>query len=310
MKKELNTLFSIPYKIGGLKKISIRNSLISNNNFENNASLEEGRSNENSLLPIFVFPSKISKSTSDYVNILYNKCIYNMFDPDTLLINTKINNQENTSMDNLSIYNKSFLNTLNKNNKIETYRKLISENYQIYNYTKNLKNDIIFDKIFIHLNYQSENIFDKNSQKIKSMNHNPSKKLYVFNYKDSNSSISEKFIVRLSFWIKASNPIIINKNNSEETKYKIFNDEYHHMLLEFEDNLNNLNFINFFSRYSFVNFAKNIILGNNKKTNINENLSNLKICDFDFYVEENNIQNSIKNLDKNGYNEYFYIKYL
>ena len=84
---------------------------------------------------------------------------------------TKITKSEISETKNY--YNKSFLKYINsiftiEGNSLDNWKNRIKESYEIFTYknNKSLKNKIIFDKIFIHLNY-SENTFDLESQKIR-----------------------------------------------------------------------------------------------------------------------------------------------
>lgn len=89
----------------------------------------------------------------------------------------------------------------------------------------------------------------------------------------------------------------------------------HHIMLEFDDNLNEMNYLHFFSKFSWVNIIMKLIdpkifegRSDNKNT-LDFHLLNLKICDFDFFLGENISQGLSNNIDNSGYNEMFYIKY-
>jgi len=323
-KKFLESLILIPYKIGGIKNTNVYNSFLRNDTGDSIINNYEQSDNQSITHSYFYLPAKLSYKTYIHVNNLYSNLIKDLFDPISFKYEHEKNIVDEVS-DNLihndkksifdqSLYSSSYLKFLNnyfgtEEKRIEDWKTAIRDKYEIFTHGKNkkLKNKIIFDKIFIHLNY-AEKAFDLNSQQIKHTDHIPSKKLYVFNYKHKEAPISKKFKVRLSFWINASDPLIIEKMNNNINK--IHKDEMHHILLEFEDDIDELNYLKLFSKFSFVNIFMNMLNSkkDNGKSTVDEVLKNVKICDFDFFFGERD--NFNKSIDKNGYNEYFYIKYL
>jgi hypothetical protein len=337
MKNKTNIIsrsINIPYKIGGWKNIKPNESIFRN---KLDDAIEENQKYEikyNSSM--LILPAKLSNKVYLHVNKLYEQTIKDIFNPKNFFCFQKTQNNLNSSVFNElyhEYYSSSFIrNIYNKkdNNKseiqeedkidfIENWENEINNRYKYLNRDIiNLKNNkIIFDKIFIHLNYLDKN-FDLSSQKIKSVDHNTSKSIYVFNYKNQNTIIESNFKVRFSFWVKSSNPYIIEKvnvDNKNENSTKLYEEELHHIMLEFDDNTMEMNYLRLFSKFSWVNILRNfidpkILEGKNEKykTKNEYNLSKMKVCDFDFYLCDK--EKISKYNDKNGYNEMFYIKYL
>lgn len=327
----LGNSFSLPYKIGGIKNITLSNPLIRSQYFEKIDNPKTENYSETDIFPYLILPARISNKVYKHIDFLYSRFLQDILNPKIFYqqknqLKTSDNSKpaESGELESIAmrrkLYGKSFLNYMNRNAEVneqvdflDNLNKSMQENYEIFKYSekKNLKNKIIFDKIFIHLNF-SDNAFDLQTQKIKSISHSHSKSFYVFNYKEKTAPIAKQFFVRLSFWVKASNPLLICRQNDGFQTPTVYPDELHHILLEFEDNTNEMLYLNLFSKFSLVNFFRQMLDSRNpeiaQKNNINYVLKNLKICDFDFFVGENDRLS--KSIDKTGYNEYFYIKYL
>ena len=316
-RRSLETLFSIPYKIGGLKNINLKNSFIRSEFFDDSNTNSKNNYDQSDIFSFLILPGKLSKKTYNHIDKLYSNYLNDIMNPEIFKAFSENSNNKDISVDNRKYnhYSKSYLKKINnlftENNKnyFEEWKSCIKSKFDLYECDKrrNLKNEIIFDKIFIHLNYV-ENSFDQDSLKIKHAEHNPSKKFYVFNYKPKSAPVANKFKVRLSFWIKATNPLIIDKTS--DCNNKIHKDEFHHMLVELEDDIEELNYLKIFSRFSLLNlFWEMISSKKDYRMNTTEKvLANLKICDFDFFVGESD--NFNRSADKDGYNECFYIKFL
>jgi hypothetical protein len=348
MKNKTNIIsksITIPYKIGGWKNIKPNETIFRNRLDDAIEESQEKKYEKRFNSSFLILPAKLSNKVYSHVDKLYKQTLKDMFTPKNIF-NLKMKMTEN-NLDNNDFlkvdhenYTPSFLKNIysfNKNdnisnkinikdeddkkNFIENLENKINIRYKFINkeILDSTNNKIIFDKIFIHLNYSEKN-FDLSSAKIKSVDHNTSKSIYVFNYKSENTTIANNFKVRFSFWVKTNTPYIIEKENDDnkngnENLIKINEEELHHIMLELDDCTLEMNYLRFFSKFSWVNILNKLIdpkifEGKNEKykTKIEYNLSKLKVCDFDLYLSEK--EKMIKNNDKNGYNEMFYIKYL
>jgi len=237
---------------------------------------------------------------------------------------------ENFKTDNKNYKNNNILN-YNLTSPVNQKLKLIKDERN--------KNKYFIDRIFLHYNL---NRFARSDSKLNNIENIFSKNLVIFNYGDYNnhSKITnfslfdlfnfDKFIkleenkknlvVRLSVWAKISNNLIVedyfntNKNNIPELnkiyEYKIHDDEWHHFLLEFEDNTQSLRYLDIMKYYSFPRIIYNLIKGSNKEGDDDADKKkelkfNLKFADFDFYMLGNPISESEINFNKN---ELYYIR--
>lgn len=308
--KEVN----FPYTLGGFKKRNFNPNITfgSGEDFFDYINIKESRDKDRNIYNFYVSNLEMSKEFESIINEKYISFINNIF-------NFKLNSEKNdiSLSNNLEqLLNYKFFNNLIEN---KTKPNIESSNYKlIANSNSNNSNKFYLDKIFLHLNVNKFNKEDSIIQKIENFY---SKKLVIINYgtesqdisyiiSSPNTSISRRnMVVRMSIWAKINYPIIIedfsfkfNSYHKYESNFKIYDDEWHHLLIEFEEDNFTLDFLKVFYPLSFPRLISKLIFPSNNSFDI----SNFKIADFDFYMKGNPISSNEEQITKN---ELYYIKH-
>jgi len=291
------------------------------------------------------FNLRYSKEFYNTINDLYLNYVKNLID--MLNSDSFSSNSHTESKSSLrNILNENFYKSLlfEENSFLFKKKETNSKTKLSLHKDEKIKNKFYLDKIFIHCNYdlnsQEKMILDE-------IENIPNKNLIIFNYNKINSSsdqsenssssyfkflknlrkgfnlnsliiddnsielnFKKKLIVRFSVWAKISDNIIVESRDDKElvNSYRIYDDEWHHILLEMEDLSSELNYLNVLNYFSFNRIVNKIINSNNSQHSKKINLSKvIKIADFDFFMRGNPIyKKKINFSDSRIYKDEFY----
>jgi hypothetical protein len=292
------------------------------------------------------FNLKYSKEFYNAINDLYFNYVKNLTDilySESFTSTTHIQSKSSLR----KILNENFYKSIlfEENSFLFKTKEINSKTKLILHKDEKIKNKFYLDKIFIHCNYdvnaQEKMILDE-------IENIPNKNLIIFNYKKINSSsdnsenssssyfkflknigkgfnfnslmidansmeqnFKNKLIVRFSVWAKISDNIIVDSRDEKElvNSYRIYDDEWHHILLEMEDLSNELNYLDVLNDFSFNGIVNKILNSKNSQDSKNKiNLNKLlKIADFDFFMRGNPIYKKRLNFsDSRIYKDEFY----
>ena len=240
-------------------------------------------------------------------------------------------NKFKTTIDNMhfeyleALYNQqeSYLKNNTHNLIFDQYKQMSNKeifktNYVLhkinYNKPQKVEDRIFLDKLIFHTNFlpNKENLIEE-------IKYNEKLHFCKINYKYHNNNKKHKaekersiIIVRMGIWILS--PYIFIKRDESLNKFKIFDEEWHHLLIQYEDSLDgnttfsfckSLSFLNLISRF-LSQLTKTINTDHQKIKENNYNLfQNLRIVDYDFYLKGNPLCNSNDIYNKN---ELYYLK--
>jgi hypothetical protein len=309
---------NFPYTIGGFKKRNFNPNITfeSGEEFFDFINIDENsRDKDQNLFSFYVSNLEMSKEFEKILNekyISFAQEIYNFKLQSENLEKSALQNLEKSL--NYKFFNNFISSKSGSNNNLSKYKLITDTNL-------NNSNEFYLDKIFLHLNV---NKFNKEDSFLRKIENFYSKKLVIFNYGriesemdginnmslTSNKNISKRnMVVRMSIWAKINSPLIIenistasNSYHNYDNKYKIYDDEWHHLLIEFEEDNYNLNFLKVLTPLSFPRIMSKLIIPNKNSFDI----SNFKIADFDFYMKGNPISSMEEQITKN---ELYYIKH-
>jgi hypothetical protein len=174
------------------------------------------------------------------------------------------------------------------------------------------KNLIIF--YYKKLNSSTDNSEDSSSsflRQVKSFGNNFNFNSLIIDEKTIEKNFRNKLIVRFSVWAKISDNIIVDYKDEKELvhAYRIYDDEWHHILLEMEDDSIELRYLNVLNEFSFNRITMKLLNFINSHNSLNSmQLHNqLKIADFDFFMRGNPVyKKKIIFSDSSMYKDEFY----
>jgi len=201
---------------------------------------------------------------------------------------------------------KNIINNVNKDKDKEDY--LFHSIF--YNKRPKVENIIYIDKLVLHTNY-----VNKKESVIEEIIFNEKYDLCKILYKSKeNKEVKnmKNVTVRMGIWIK-SPYIFIKKDNDNKgnrndlaNKYKIYDEEWHHFVIQFNDNNENcFNTFSMFKPFSFVNVISRLLNLLMFRIKAEFPYDKMSICDYDFALKGNPLCNSKDNYNKN---EYYYLK--